>query len=307
MAVTTPVLLTGFNRPEAMSVVLDRLREVEPAQLFLAIDGPRVDHPDDARKVQQCQDLADDIDWECEVRTLFHDRNLGCGLGVSTNISWFFEQVEEGIILEDDIVPDTSFFTFCEELLHRYRDDHRVFAISGSNYVPPTNQTNPEDPYRFSRVPHIWGWATWRRSWAQHQLDIGDWRDRLPLRRIWSEVRHSLPGTAYWASTFELLGRGQIDTWDGQLVLAAMAGGQLTATSNVNLVENIGFGPTATHTVVDREELEPLGQASIPLREAPVVVDERADAWTRKHHYRATWLGLAGQAARYVKAKTRRA
>lgn len=303
---TVPVLLMGFNRPDTMAVVLDRLREVQPRKLFVAVDGPREDRTGEAEKVQQCRDLVDTIDWECEVRTLFRDRNLGCGLGVTTNISWFFEQVEEGIILEDDIVPDPSFFGYCEELLDRYRDDQRVFAISGCNYVPPSAETHPDLPYRFSRVPHIWGWATWRRSWQQHQLDIRDWRTRLPIRRIWADVRYSLPGTAYWVSTFELLGRGQIDTWDGQLVLAAMARGQLTVTPNVNLVDNIGFGSTATHTVEDREELQPRGQAPVPLREAPVVVDERADTWTRKHHYRATWLGLAGQAARYVKAKTRR-
>lgn len=303
----TPILLMGFNRPDTMAAVLDRLREVQPRQLFVAIDGPRPDRAGETEKVQECRDLADTIDWDCEVRTLFRDRNLGCGLGVTTNIAWFFEQVEEGIILEDDIVPDPSFFEYCEELLDRYRDDERVFAISGCNYVPEIAQSRPELPYRFSRVPHIWGWATWQRSWQHHQLDISDWRTRLPIRRIWGDVRYSLPGTAYWISTFELLGRRQIDTWDGQLVLAAMACGQLTVTPNVNLVENIGFGSTATHTVEDREELEPLGQASNPLRDAPVVVDERADAWTRKHHYRATWLGLAGQAARYVKAKTRRA
>ena len=307
MAVNAPVLLMGFNRPDTMAVVLDRLREVQPEQLFIAIDGPRPDRVGEVEQVQQCRDLVNTIDWDCEVQTLFRDQNLGCGLGVTTNISWFFEQVEEGIILEDDIVPDPSFFGYCEELLDRYRDDQRVFAISGCNYVPPIAQSHPSLPYRFSRVPHIWGWATWRRSWQQHQLDISDWRTRLPIRRIWGDVRYSLPGTAYWVSTFELLGRDQIDTWDGQLVLAAMARGQLTATPNVNLVENIGFGSTATHTVEDREELQPLGRAPVPLREAPVVVDERADAWTRKHHYRATWLGLAEQAARYVKAKTRRA
>lgn len=306
MAVTTPVLLMGFNRPDTMAVVFDRLREVQPTQLFIAVDGPRADHPGEADKVQQCRDLVGQVDWDCEVHTLFQDQNLGCGLGVSTAISWFFEQVEEGIILEDDIVPAPSFFGFCEELLDRYRNDQRVFAISGCNYVPPTAQSHPDLPYRFSRVPHIWGWATWRRSWDQHRLDISDWRTRLPIRRIWADAQHSLPGTAYWISTFELLGRGQIDTWDGQLVLAAMARKQLTATSNTNLIENIGFGSDATHTIEDRDELQPVVQAALPLKDAPIGVDERADAWTRKHHYRATWQGLAGQAARYVKAKMRR-
>ena len=303
MEVSAPVLLMGFNRPDTMSVVFDRLREVQPTRLFLAVDGPRADRPGEVEKVEQCRDLAQQVDWDCEVQTLFQDENLGCGLGVSTAISWFLDQVKEGIILEDDIVPDPSFFGFCSELLDRYRVDDRVFAISGCNYVPADAQSDPSRPYRFSRVPHVWGWATWSRSWAQHRLDIRDWRKRFPLRRLWSDVGHSVPGAAYWVSTYELLARGEIDTWDGQLALAAMASGQLTATSNINLVQNIGFGSDATHTVVDRDELQPLGQAPQTLDDVPVVVDEKADAWTLEHHYQATWRGLGGQAARYLKTK----
>lgn len=306
MAVTTPVLLVGFNRPETMSVVLERLREVQPAQMFIAIDGPRVDRPGEADKVQQCRDLVHRIDWDCEISTLFQEQNLGCGLGVSTAISWFFDQVEEGIILEDDIVPEISFFGFCEQLLDRYRNDDRVFAVSGCNYVPPSGQARPDQPYRFSRVPHIWGWATWRRSWRTYRLDIKDWRSRLPVRKIWSDVHGSVPGTAVWISMFELLGRGEIDTWDGQLVLAAMAQGQFTATSNINLVRNIGFGVGATHTIEDRDELQPIGRAPLPVPDVPIQVDDKADAWTRRHHYRATWRGLSGQAARYLRSKSRR-
>ena len=306
MAVAPPVLLMGFNRPDTMAVVLERLREFQPVQLFLAIDGPRRDRPGEEEKVRQCRELVDEIDWECDVRTLFQEENLGCGLGVSMAISWFFDNVEEGIILEDDIVPDPTFFGFCAELLERYRDDQRIFAISGCNYVPPSDQSHPEQPYRFSRVPHVWGWATWSRSWRQHRLDVRDWRKRMPMRRLLNDVRGSVPGAVFWASTFELLGRGEIDTWDGQLVLAAMASGQWTATSNVNLIENIGFGSSATHTVEDRDELQPRGRASLPMTPVVVEVDERADDWTRRHHYRATWRGLAGQGARYVKGKMRR-
>ena len=307
MAVSEPVLLMGFNRPELMGRVLDRLREVRPHRLFVAVDGPRLGRAGEADRVQACRDLVSVVDWPCEVRSLFQDENLGCGRGVSTAISWFFSEVDRGIILEDDIVPDPSFFGFCAELLDRYQDDDRVFAVSGCNFVPPEGLTQPHDPYRFSRVPHIWGWATWRRSWAQHRLDISGWRTRLPLYRLWSTAGHSIPGTVYWTSTFELLARKQVDTWDGQLVLAAMASRQLTATSNVNLIENIGFGETATHTVEDRNELQPVGTAEVPLKDVPVTADERADAWTRRHHFLATWSGMAGQAGRYVRGRRGRA
>jgi hypothetical protein len=303
MTASVPVLLMGFNRPELLARVIDRLREVRPTQVFMAVDGPRPDRAGEAERVQACRDLAGSIDWPCEVRTLFQERNLGCGLGVSTAITWFFEQVERGIILEDDIVPDVSFFGFCGELLERYEHDERVFAVSGANLVPPSGLTRPSDPYRFTQIPHIWGWATWRRSWQQHRLDIADWRTRLPVRRLWSRSGHSLPGAVFWGSTFEVLGRKEVDTWDGQLVLAAMASGQLTAISNVCLTENIGFGGDATHTVEQVDDLLPVRPVALPTRPVEVRLDAKADAWTRRHHFGATVPGVVRLAVKYVQQR----
>jgi len=300
MAVTDAVLVMAFNRPDRLATLLERLREVQPTRLYLAVDGPRPDREGEADRVQACRDLAATIDWPCEVHTLFQDTNLGCGLGVTTAITWFFSHEERGIVLEDDIIPDPTFFGFCTELLDRYQDDERVFAVSGANLVPPAELTHPEESYRFTQVPHIWGWATWRRSWAQHRLDISDWRRRLPLRRLWSRAGHSLPGLVFWAGTFEALGRKQVDTWDGQLVLAAMESGQLTAISNVCLTENIGFGSDATHTVESMEDLLPVTPIALPTRPVAVRVDSRADAWTRRHHFGATFIGVSRLAVKYV-------
>ena len=302
MTVSEPVLVMAFNRPDHLHTLIDRLREVEPARVYLAVDGARTDRPDEAARVQACRDLSSALDWGCEVHTLFQDRNLGCGQGVSTAITWFFDHEERGIILEDDIIPDPSFFPYCAELLDRYEHDMRVFAISGCNFVPPTAQTHPEQAYRFSQVPHIWGWATWRRSWAQHRLDISGWRRDLPARQLWARSGHSLAGALYWASTFELLARKQVDTWDGQFVLASMESHQWTATSNVNLVENLGFGEDATHT---RQEVHlPSVQAiRLPTAPVPVVLDSRADAWTRKNHFGVSLTGFAVKGARYLQQR----
>ena len=290
----------AFNRPDHLQVLINRLREVKPSKIYAAIDGPRSNRPGEEQKVQACQELIENIDWNCEVKTQFQSDNLGCGLGVSSAITWFFTHEERGIILEDDIIPHPSFFPYCTELLDRYADDDRVFAISGCNFVPPEFQSHPEQAYRFSQVPHIWGWATWRRSWQQHRLDIAGWRHELPPTKLWARSGHSLPATVYWASTFELLARKEVDTWDGQLVLASMVSHQLTATSNVNLIENIGFGEEATHTLEDREELQPVEAITIPTIAVKVELDEKADRWTRKHHFRATWRGMAGQAYTYI-------
>jgi hypothetical protein len=301
--VLEPVLLIGFNRPDHMRLLIDRLREVEPREIYVAIDGPRPDRPGEADQVRECRQLVSEIDWESNVYTLFQDANLGCGLGVSTAISWFFDNVPRGIILEDDIVPDPSFFPFCAELLDRYETDERVLAISGCNFVPPEGITRPDDAYRFSQVPHIWGWATWRRSWSLHRLDIADWRTRLPLRTLFRRVHGSVAGMAYWAGIFSVLGRGEIDTWDGQLVLASMISGQLTATSNRNMIENIGFDELATHTFEDRRELQPVVSMVTPTAPVPVEVDTRADDWTRRNHFHATVSGMVSQGSLYVRRR----
>ncbi len=300
MTVTDPILVIAFNRPEPLAKVLARLREVQPRELYFAVDGARADRPGEADKVQQCRDLIQTVDWDCTVSMLFHEENLGCGLGVSTAISWFFDNVERGIILEDDIIPDPSFFGFCSELLDRYEHDDRVFGVTGCNFVPPEALTHPDDPYRFSQVPHIWGWATWRRAWMRYRFDIAGWRSDLPLSTLWGIMERSIPSTVYWAGTFEVLAQGKVDTWDGQLVMAAMADGAWTATSNVNLVKNIGFDELATHTLIDRHELQPISPIEFPLAEVPVEQDRKADAWTRKHHFLATWRGMAGQAQRFL-------
>jgi len=301
-----PVLVMAFNRPDHLQILIDRLFEIRPQRVYFAVDGARADREDEVSRVHECQEIIESIDWIPDKRTLFQDNNLGCGLGVSTAISWFFQTEEAGIILEDDIIPDPTFFPYCADLLDRYRDHPRVFAISGCNFVPPSAQTHPELPYRFSQVPHIWGWATWRDRWAQHHLDIAGWQKQLPPVQLWQRSGRSLSGATYWATLFELLARKEVDTWDGQLVYASMLSEQWTATSNVNLIRNIGFDELATHTLEDREELLPIEPITLPLADVPVELDHRADAWTRKHHFRATPHGMVQQANRYLRRKLRR-
>lgn len=300
-----PILVMAFNRPDHLRVLLERLREVGPNSVYFAVDGARANKVDEHERVFECRKMIEDIDWIPSKSTLFQDTNLGCGQGVTTAISWFFANEEAGIILEDDIIPDPSFFPYCAELLDRYQHDQRVFAVSGCNFVPAEYQSHPEHPYRFSQVPHIWGWATWRDRWSHHHLDISGWQKQLPPLELWRRTGRSVSGAAYWASTFELLARGEVDTWDGQLVLAGMVHQQLTATSNVNLIRNIGFDELATHTREDRDELPAPQPITLPLAEVPVELDERADAWTRRHHFRATPAGMMGQAGRYLKRRLR--
>ncbi len=297
-----PLLLIAFNRPDQFAQLLGRLRDTEPSRVYVAVDGPRAGHPTDAERVRQTRDLVGTIDWPCEVATLFRESNLGCGVGVSSAVTWFLEHEERGIILEDDILPQPTFFDFCSELLDRYEDDDRVMAISGCNFVPPEHQGTP-GAYRFSRVPHIWGWATWRRAWGLHDLDISDWHERMTTRQLWNAAGRSPAGFVFWRTMFDLMARNGIDTWDMQLVFISMEHEMLTATSNVNLVDNVGWGSEATHTGDRPGYLRPSQDIALPTQPVAVQVDERADAWSRRVVFGATTTGLMRQTIRYVRKR----
>lgn len=167
------VLFLVFNRPDTTRQVLDSIRQARPPRLYVAADGAREDRPGERERCERVRGIATDVDWPCEVHTLFRARNLGCKTAVSGGISWFFEQEEEGIILEDDVLPDQSFFVFCEELLERYRHEAKVTMISGDYFHGNNHQ--PTASYFFSRYTHIWGWASWRRAWQHYDREMAQW------------------------------------------------------------------------------------------------------------------------------------
>ena len=162
----SPILFLIFNRPETTKKVFSAIKEVQPPRLYIAADGPRSEQPDEADHCELARTIATKVDWDCEVKTLFRDQNLGIRIAVSQAIDWFFEQEPEGIILEDDCLPDQSFFWFCKELLEKYRNDTRIMHIGGTNFQFGKNRTNYS--YYFSRYAHIWGWASWRRAWEYY-------------------------------------------------------------------------------------------------------------------------------------------
>lgn len=301
MSVSEPVLIIGFNRPQHLQVLLNRLANLGVDDLYVAIDGPR--NPEEELLVAECREMVRDIDWASRVHTNFQKTNLGCGLGVTTAITWFFDNVERGIILEDDIVPHPTFFDFCSELLDRYENDDRVFAVSGCNLVPPEGLEDPEAAYRFAQITHVWGWATWRRAWQQHTLKLDSWYRQMPPSRMWDGSGRSLPGLLFWMGNFEAIRRGVVDTWDWPMNFASMKSRQLTATSNVNLVENIGFDSQATHTTDGEAGLMPVAPARCPSAPVPVRKDRKAERWTRRHHWNATYLGTLDRVRKLVVLK----
>jgi len=241
----TPVALLIFNRPDTTQRVFDAIAQAKPPKLLVVADGPRDNRPGEAEKCAQTRAIIQKVDWECEVITHFATTNMGCKMRVSSGIDWIFEQVEEAIILEDDCLPEHSFFRFCEEMLTRYRDNERVGMVSGGNLQ--FGRTRGTGSYYFSRYTHIWGWATWRRAWQRYDREMKLW----PTFREqgWLEAFFNKPGEqAYWRHSFNAVHDGSLDTWDCQWTFAALINGMLQIVPNVNLISNIGFGPGATHT-----------------------------------------------------------
>ena len=178
----SPVLFLVFNRPETTRRVFEAIRTAKPSRLYIAADGPRLEREGERANCEEVRKIALEVDWECDVKTLFRDENLGCKRAVSEGISWFFEHEDEGIILEDDCLPDRSFFSFCKDLLERYRHDTRIMVISGVNFQQGRKRT--EYSYYFSIYPHCWGWATWRSAWNCFREDGSQLMEELRRRTL---------------------------------------------------------------------------------------------------------------------------
>jgi len=243
---TTPVVFLVFNRTETTARVFAAIRDARPSKLLVVADGPRPGRNDDIQKCEDVRRIVENVDWPCTVLTNYTDVNLGCKMRVSSGLDWAFSYVEEAIILEDDCLPDPSFFRFCQELLDRYRNDQRVGMISGDNFQFGTVYNL--DSYYFSKYFHIWGWATWGDRWSgSYDVNVTRWpevRNDAWLR----DVTDSMQQYIYWAKLFEKAYRRKIDTWDYQWVFANWLKGRLSILPSVNLVSNIGFNQQATHT-----------------------------------------------------------
>ncbi len=247
------VLFVVFNRPDTTARVFETIRAAKPTRLYVAADGPRSGRAGEAVLCEQVRQLATQVDWPCKLYTRFQDANLGCKIGVSSAINWFFEYEEQGIVLEDDILAQPSFFEYCDEMLDRFKDDTKVSMVSGCNLL--SKRLQMQQSYFFSRYVHIWGWATWRRAWKHYDVTMAQW----PAWQASSVLPQLLDGNCelanFWEQIFNQVHAGKIDTWDYQWVFTCWMQGGLDILPRSNLIENLGFGPDATHTTMDTPEL----------------------------------------------------
>ena len=249
-ALTTPVVLIIFNRPERTAEVFATIRAARPAQLFVIADGPRPIVKSDASKCSAARAIIEQVDWPCQILRRFAKHNLGLRQNVSEGLDWVFSQVKEAIILEDDCVPNPSFFPFCETLLGRYAEDRDVAMIGGTNFDPIHAAPSGEESYYFSRFCHIWGWATWRRAWELCDHEMKLWPS---LRRTnWLKKKcETATAENFWRRHFDdsyARNRDGLNTWDFPWLFACWRHDLLSIVPRKNLVSNIGFGADAAHT-----------------------------------------------------------
>lgn len=242
---STPILFLIFNRPETTQKVFDIIKKQQPKYLYIAADGPRCDRPQDFNLCQKSREIVLKIDWDCEVKTLFRDKNLGCGVAVYEAITWFFGHVLEGVILEDDTLPHQTFFHYCENMLEHFRNDENVMHISGSYFLESLSTSISLDSYYFTKHIHVWGWATWRRSWQEYDYYIKEFeiqKTRKSLFNYYGEYWN------FWKGIYLSIFNKEIDTWDYQWMFAIYLNNGIAINPTKNLVKNIGFGDDATHT-----------------------------------------------------------
>lgn len=283
-----------FNRPNETQRVIDQLALVAPPRLYVVSDGPRRGNLQDQMAIAHVREIIGNLPWKCETHTLFREKNLGLRHGVIEGINWFFHREEMGIILEDDCIPDESFFPFCSELLRKFSGDSRVAQIAGNSFFPPEIQ--PKTSYFFSRFPHIWGWASWSSDWQRIHRFISS-ADDIAERQIQAVARNTGRDAKQIRELIKRIVAGESVSWDRIWHLCLLFDSGYTIFPSTNLVMNIGFGKGATNTLrppILPQLHPPRSPIDFPLKHpAGVLVDT-----TMEHFYAYIFHGFWGKKKR---------
>ena len=308
-----PVLLIFFNRPDTFEKVFEQVKIARPSKLFLACDGARENNSDDEQRIKMCKDIASEIDWECEVYTNYSEKNMGCGLKPSSSIKWALEIVDRIVILEDDCVPDQSFFQYMAELLEKYKDDERIGMISGLNHFERWNCDKYS--YFFAKNGAIWGWGTWRRVWEDYDYKVSSINNPYIQKLIYNDIklkRAKHTRVNGWVKTsIKVSNGGNISYWDSQFGYLKFYKGYLTIVPKNNLIHNIGVGAYSTHAVALNNNVWKKGMLhfipttplKMPLVHPEFIIRDHSydDAVDRKFAFPNFFNKYLGKAKRFLK------
>ena len=264
-----PIAFFIFNRPDTTRRVFETIAAIKPRVLYIVADGAR--NQEEAKRCNEARKIALSVNWDCTVHENFSDINLGCKHRLNSGLSWVFEQCEKAIILEDDCLPDLSFFPYCKELLEKYEDNPSVVMISGAKIHDKLSAG--KNSYYFSAFNHIWGWASWRRVWQQHDTTMSAWTTIKRSAFLRDILLSDSKAISYWRTIMQMVFDGKINTWDYQLLFSCWVHNGLTIIPGRNLVSNIGLLDIhATHPVDGEHNIDTGSTAmEFPLRHPRVI------------------------------------
>ncbi len=288
---TTPVVLVAFIRPEKIQRVFNEIKKARPEKLFVLSDEGR--NEAERLKVKAVRAIIDNgVDWPCQVFKKYAETNLGCKTNIASGIDWVFQHVEEAIILEDDCLPEQTFFRFCQELLEKYRYEPKVTNINGTNLAVRDPKFKCADSYYFANIDMTWGWATWRRAWQHYDVNMKQWpqwkKDGL-LQRVLGNAERA----DYYEALLDRYYTGTIDAWPGQWILDRWALHSLSIAPSNNLVANIGFDEESSHGMTDPYDIRanlPITPIEFPLKHpAEIVAHKKADDFVFRYGIRVNY------------------
>ena len=239
-----PVLLLIYNRKKETKILINTLKKIKPKKIFISSDGPK-NFEKDIKSNNDIKKIVQTIDWTKQVKLNYMKKNYGCKESVSKGISWFFSQVKMGIILEDDCIPSKSFFLFAEQMLKKYQNNKKIYAISGNNFLK--NKIKIYDSYYFSKYNHCWGWATWARAWKDYDKNLKYW-SYYKKKKSWENKFDQKIEKKYWEKIFDLCKKKKIDSWAYPWLYSIWSKNGICIIPKINLVKNIGFNINASHT-----------------------------------------------------------
>ena len=279
--VKSPILFIIFNRPHETEQVFEAIRKAQPKKLYIAADGPRLTKKEDLMLCQQTRDIIKNVDWDCEVKTLLRDENLGCKKAVSEAITWFFDNEPEGIILEDDCLPNIDFFMFMDQMLEYYRYNDKVAHICGCNFQDGIKRGLYS--YYFSNITHVWGWAGWRRVWIKYDVHMS-MLNKAIKKDFLSALTDSKINKLFLETSYKKVVKGHINTWDYQYGFLNLLNNMVSVIPNNNMLSNIGFNKNGTHTLTESVMADiPFEPLILPLKHPDIIITSKeADEYTLK-------------------------
>ena len=287
----TPVAFIIFNRPDTTKIVFEAIRQAKPPKLLVIADGPRADRPGEAEKCVAAKAIIGGVDWECEVLTNYSDVNLGCKKRVSSGLDWVFDNVDKAIILEDDCLPDLSFFDFCENLLERYENDSRIMSICGVNFQLVNRHINYNShsnySYYYSMFHDCWGWATWKRAWKYNDVNMNLW-PQVKTEKLLNNLLFDDRSVKYWVKIFQSAYENKVNSWFYPWFFSCRVHSGFGIFPEKNLVSNIGFGMAGTHTIDQNNPYANLclEKLDLPLVHPPFMIhNKKADKYTQNTRF----------------------